>query len=316
MVDKSEVLRANTTDPTSFLESKGLRVLWEGRHGYIMEGDRKVYRITLKPDGRYVSCSNRGNEKIGDNIALVRVVAPELNFQQAVAELLGYCGHTWTQCSPSSPRKSQYKENLIFPPEAASSSGRSYLTETRGIDLNEVMEAERQRAVRYTQGYVAFCGYDEVGALRNVCFRASGAATPGQARTWNLKGSDKGYPIIFQGSSEVVWIVEGGVDGLAARSLYRGKNLEPPTVIVSGGALVLSFLDNQIVQSLIRRASVVWLAREWEKDEEVQKRVDLAHSKQKARVEELLADGDGQVKVWWPQKGIKDIAEHMLRIKK
>jgi hypothetical protein len=310
MVEKRDILRANTSDPTPFIESRGLRVVWEGRHGYIMDGDRKAYRITAKPDGRYVSCANRGNENIGDNIALARAIAPELSFQQAADALLGHYGDASVGHSRSRVRKIQQKEHLIFPPEADSSLGRSYLLETRGIEPDELMEAERQQAVRYIRGHVAFCGYDENRVLRNVCFRTTSELTPENVRTWNLKGSDKSFPTIFQGDGEVVWIVEGGVDGLAARSLYRRKERKPPTVIVSGGALVLSFLDNQRVQSRIRQARTVWLAREWEKDEETQKAVDQAHMKQKARVEELLVDRDGQVKVWTPQKGFKDLADY------
>jgi hypothetical protein len=51
-VPQVEIRMANTTDPTPFLESRGLRVVWEGRHGYLIESDRKAYRISLKDDGR------------------------------------------------------------------------------------------------------------------------------------------------------------------------------------------------------------------------------------------------------------------------
>jgi hypothetical protein len=319
---QEEISRANAADPTEFLESRGYRVQWEGRHAYVWKGDEKVFRLSLKPDGKFISCAHRGDEKIGDNIALVRAVDSSLSFQEAVAVLLKAGPREIRSSGDPEHREptwrkawSRNSQALFFPPEAKSSieAGRAYLMETRGILPEVLAEAEYRRAVRYAQDYVGFCGYDERGRLRNVSMRSIGRLTPATARTWNMTGSDKSYPTIFLGCVEQVWIVEGGVDGLAVQCLCIKTGLPLPTTIVSGGGLTLSFLDNPAVQALLRKAQTVWLAGEREKDEETQRALDQAHAKQKAKVLKVLADGPGRVRTWMPPEGVKDIADRNFK---
>jgi hypothetical protein len=302
---------ANMTDPTPFLESHGYMVVWEGgRHGYVTYDGKKVYRITRKDDGRYVSCLNQGSEKIGDNIALARSVDNSLSFSKAV-NVLTYCSSAQGKPKSGNPEVKGPGEPLILPPEADQESGRRYLIHSRCILEEEVKEAENQGAIRYFSGRVGFCGYDVEGNLRNVAFRSY--LTNVSLKKWNQTGSTLRYSTIFKGAQETVWIVEGGVDGLAVRCLYRKEGWEPPTAIVTGGASVLVFLENPAVKEILLRAKKVWLAREWEKDEATQQRVDLNHVKQKAKVEVIVAGGLGQVKVWVPPKDVKDIADFYAR---
>jgi hypothetical protein len=73
----------------------------------------------------------------------------------------------------------------------------------------------------------------------------------------------------------------------------------------------MSFLENKEVVEILRQARVVWLAwnREW--DEAVQRAVDAANARQRAKVESILDGSPRRVKVWVPPDGVKDIAEHL-----
>lgn len=310
-----EIRLAKTTDPTPLLESWGYSVIWEGRHAYVRSEGAKVFRLTMGDDGRYLSCPNRGDEKIGDNIALVMHIDKKLSFPDAVRLLTG-SGKKYYN-TETKRKKDNFNSNTypILPPECDVSRGRKYLVDTRLIDQGILWEAEIQRAVKYTRGHVCFLGHDMEGRTRNIAMRATDPLTPERYRKWNVRGSDKGYPTILHGDQKIAWIVEGGVDGLAVRTLYQRTGLEPPTVIVSGGAIVLSFLDNQNVRSIVLGCRVVWLAREREKDAETQLAVDAAFSKMMAKVEEVLRGDIGRIRIWDPPEGVKDIADHNARFK-
>jgi hypothetical protein len=125
----------------------------------------------------------------------------------------------------------------------------------------------------------------------------------------DLAGSDKQYPPILPGNPRVVWIVEGGVDALAARDLALRRGKAPPTVLVSGGAGVRLFLDNPTVQTLLLHADSVIVVRDNESTAKKQAETDAAHDLQIARIRELRGNcGD-----WRPPVGVKDVAELNLR---
>jgi hypothetical protein len=317
-ISDEEIKRAKNTDPTPLLQSYGYRVIWEGKHGYISFDDRKVFRITKCDDGHFVTCPNNGIDKIGDNIALVRYIDARVTFRGAVEVLLSdslingthaHHGGSGIKNNVTEAKQAVEYPILSFGTETDVLEGRRYLMEERGISFAILLAAETEGAVRYVRDYVAFCGYDVEGNIRNIALRATSQQVAKAYTKWNVKNSDKGYPVIFGGDTEVVWIVEGGVDGLAVRNLYAVKDIKPPTAIVSGGALVLSYLDNERVQSVIRGARVVWLAREREKDEGTQKQVERGFLKMKAKVEGILNGDAGKVKVWEPPEGVKDLGE-------
>jgi hypothetical protein len=178
----------------------------------------------------------------------------------------------------------------------------------RLVDPGVLDAAERAGAVRYGMGCVAFCGYDPAGRLRNVCFRSTGALTPRDWRTWNLTGSDKGWPMVLPGDPGVVWIVEGGVDGLAVQSLYRRAGWAVPTVVVSGGIRVLRFLEG--AAAALRAARTVRLARERERDAAAQEIADRDHEAQKRALTGVLEGSGAVVRIWEPPAGAKDVADH------
>jgi hypothetical protein len=308
-VQDAEIRRANTTDPTPLLESMGFRVAWEGRHGYISRNGVKAYRITLMEDGRYVSRPNRGDDKIGDNIALVRHANPSLSFREALTALLGREPTSQEEAEPSRCEAPRHGRRPVFPPEADRQGGRSYLIETRRISHMVLDAAELDGAVHYGQGNVAFCGYDESRQLRNVSLRSTGPLTPHESRTWSLSNSDKAWPTILAGDPGVVWVVEGGVDGLAIQTLYHRAGRPWPTAIVSGGIKVLKFLSSPTTLAAVRGAKTVWLARERERNAETQAEADRDHAAQRGALEGAMAGSGAALRIWEPSEGSKDVAE-------
>jgi hypothetical protein len=304
-VSSVDIRRATNADPTPFLESRGFRVVWEGRHGYILDGERKAYRITLQHDGQYVSRPNRGEEKIGDNIALARAVAPELSFREAVeALLIGAAVAPGSRSWEALP-----EQGLALPHNIDRDGGRRYLLSVRLIEPRVLDAAERAGAVRYGQGNVIFCGWDGDGRLRNAVLRSTGALTPKDKRIWNLVGSDKAWPVVFPGEPSQVWIVEGGVDGLAVQSLCLRAGRTVPLVIVTGGIKVRKFLASPAVVAAVRAAKIVWLAREREKSVEAQAEADRDHAAQRASLEATMAGSGAELRIWEPPEGVKDVAE-------
>ena len=80
------------------------------------------------------------------------------------------------------------------------------------------------------------------------------------------------------------------------------------SILNKKGAGVLSFFDNPEIQEKIRAASVVVVAKDNEKDREVQAKTDAQHSKQVERAREL--NPGAQVIDWKSQAPeIKDISE-------
>ena len=182
-------------------------------------------------------------------------------------------------------------------------AGRGYL-HGRGVSPDTLDHAERTGFLRYTGGGVLFVGRDGSGALRNVGKRLI-APGPDEKPKRDLAGSDKQYPPILPGNPRVVWIVEGGVDALAARDLAMRRGKAPPTVLVSGGAGVRCFLDNPTVQTLLLHADSVVVVRDNESTAKKQAETDAAHDLQIARIRELRGNcGD-----WRPPAGVKDVAE-------
>ena len=162
--------------------------------------------------------------------------------------------------------------------------------------------------LRYTGGSVLFVGRDGRGAVRLVSQRLI-APTVDEKPKRDLAGSDQTYPPILPGNPRGVWIVEGGVDALAARDLALRRGKVPPTVIVSGGAMVRCFLDHPTVQTLLLQADTVVVVRDNETTAKKQAETDFAHDRQIARIRELR----GTCADWRPPLGVKDVAELNLR---
>lgn len=102
-----------------------------------------------------------------------------------------------------------------------------------------------------------------------------------------------------------MWIIEGGVDALAAHDLAKRRGKVPPTVLVSGGATVRCFLENPMVQTRLLHAEQVIVARDNESTERKQAETDAAHDRQIDRIRELR----GRCGDWRPPARVKDVAE-------
>jgi hypothetical protein len=158
--------------------------------------------------------------------------------------------------------------------------------------------------LRYAPGAVWFVGYDEARQPRSVTQRMiNDDATPNKR---DLRGSVKAFCPILPGDAKTVWIVEGGTDALAVQDREGGDG-QPPTVIVTGGAGVRSFLERPAVQALLCEASRVVIACENEKDAETQARTDAHHAQQRDRVRHIAPGAD--VELWRPPAGCKDVAQ-------
>ncbi len=298
-LEAAEIEAARVIDPSLYLTGQGYAVRREGRHLSVRLGGEEHYRITRKEDGHWVACDKLARG-VGDNIALVQRIEPGTGFREAVQKLTGF----QRQAVPE-----MMQQRPILPPlaESVRQTGRQYL-KGRGISLETIRRAEYAGFLRYAGGGVLFVGYDSDGQIRNVTRRAIDRADAVPKR--DFRGSDKQYPPILAGSPSSVWIVEGGTDALALHEMARRGRQSLPTVIVSGGANVRSFLENPAVQQLLQGADRVTIARERERDAGSQAETDAAHDRQRERIEEITSRA---VRDWRPPAGVKDLAELNIR---
>lgn len=291
---------ARELDPTYYFEAHGYTVKCEGRHLSVMEGREEAYRVTQQKDGHWIWCDRYGNYG-GDNIDLVREIEPCTGYSEAVYRILG---------APTVLQQPRFSKPKRMPPQiptqvlASREHGRDYLR-GRGISPDTIEHAEKAGMVRYADGCVLFVGYDRAGTAQNATRRSIVPSNPVQKR--DLRGSDKSYPPILPGNPVKVWIVEGGMDALALIDIAKRRGQQPPTVIVSGGANVRSFLERDDVQAILKRAECVTVAGENEKNQDAQAKADAGHQKQAQRVAEITG---GEVRQWTPKpEHGKDLAD-------
>lgn len=309
--DRADIGAVRQIDPTAYLQSRGYTVDRQGAHMSVRDaqGD-EAYRISQKPEGHYVACDRHG-QGVGDNIALVqqidRAKLPQAVFALKGAELQ----------APQQQRKPWQAPTAPSPPgqswQLSEEMGRGYLKK-RGISDKTADEAQRsgffrlyeldqQKVAMKSRFAVGFQGYDQGGRLRNLSLRAT---EPGGMQKQDVAGSKKGFPPILPGNPNDVLVVEGGMDALAAHDLARKRGYEPPTVLVSGGAGVRSFLETPHVQEALKRAERVSVAFDNEKDQETQERTDKQHRAQAQRIEQITGRPVQEVR---PPQGVKDLAE-------
>lgn len=298
---EAAAIDANKLDPGPILEAAGYVVKRQGKHMSVCHpaGD-EVYRITLMPDGRYISCDHYANG-IGDNIALLRDLEPGLTFPDAVYRLTG--GQSLKDAVAHAEPPPIAPPRLPRPSAADIEAGRKYL-QGRGIDAQTLAEAEKAGFLRYAPGAVVYVGQDKEGKVKAATRRAINPTDPVQKR--DFKGTNKYFPAVLPGNPERVFIVEGGADALALHSMAHRAGQEPPTVIVSSGSNVLSFLRNQETQALLKRAQEVIITTEVEKDADTQAKVEKARQKQIDAVAQIIGK---QPEIQAPAHGAKDISE-------
>ena len=295
--------------PLALLEGRGFRVSRDGQRHWRAERGGEEYRLTLNKEGHWLWCDKSGSRG-GDTIDLVREIEPGTGYAEAVRMLLGLPS-VGVQAVPAVQQQVPSVQQLPQLPVQRLQDclrGRAYLA-ARGISQETILHAERTGMLRYAPGAILFVGYDSDGTPRCVTRRATDPADPVQKR--DLRGSAKGYPPILPGDPSEVWIVEGGVDALALHDLARRHGMPTPTVLISGGASTLAFLEQPWVQDLLRRAKRVVVAKDREKDAATQARTDTWHQRQAQRVEELTGR---KVRMWMPQsEHVKDLADLNLR---
>lgn len=286
-VPEADVQAARSADPRRYLESQGFEVRRDGQfHFSVRLAGQEVYRLT-NTSGVWLYCDKHRSDG-GDNIALVQSLEPTLTFAEAVYSLV----------SESFPASSERPAVLLqvaikerIPPRLPAQkpddvlAGRFYL-KGRGIAPEIIKAAEAAGSIRYAQGSVFFVGYDENGKVQAVTKRAIEPG-PDDLKRRDLMGSLKEYCQIFPGDANDVWIAEGGVTGLAIQTLAKKLSKPSPTVLVSGGAGVMAFLDRDYIQSILEAAGRVVIAAENDHKPGAQEDTDFAHHKQKTRIEAI-----------------------------
>lgn len=296
---------ARTLDPTAYLEACGYTVKKEGRHLSVRVSGDEVYRVTRQAEGHYLWCDRYENSG-GDNIDLVREIEPGTGYAEAVYRLAGAPTVRQKPPPPAEPLRKPPK----LPAMDGELDGRAYL-QGRGISAAAIERGEKAGMVRYAAGSVFFVGYDPAGVAQNVTRRAVRSTDAVQKR--DLSGSSKAFPPILPGVPGRVWIVEGGTDALALHDIAERSGQPLPTVIVSGGANVCSFLETPEIQTILKRAERVTVAGENEKAPDVQARADAGHDRQAARVREIVGESC-QVQQWTPRSEHgKDLADFNQR---
>jgi hypothetical protein len=281
-IPDDDIKRANQTDPTPYLEAKGFTVVREGRHMSVKLDKDELYRITLKDDGRYISCDHYGNG-IGDNISLIKEIEPEIIFPKAVYSLADRT--TLREYKPSLPLPR-------VPPKLPFMTNQKACIEYlkgRGISERTINKAIDQKLLVTTNDGVLFVGYDINKTPQNVSFRAINETSKVIKR--DLKGSSKIYPAFYHGQLPTyghknnLIIVEGGIDCLAAVDLAVRAGKPEPTVLITGGANVRHFLDVTTPKALFSKnyityADNIFVYGDNEKDSDTQISMDEAHNKQ------------------------------------
>lgn len=301
-VDDEHRREARQVDPSDWLERMGFAIKREGRHVSVRLGKDEAYRLTRKDDGHWVACDRLGHG-IGDNIALVRDVAGDISFAEAVYQLRGAADMPARPVAPPPPRLPPR-----VPPTKQSDidAGRRYL-ESRRISPVVIAFAERCGFLRYIGGAVLFCGIDPAGRVQNATRRATSPADPTPKR--DLAGTDKRVAQILPGESRSVWLVEGGADALALHTMSLARKAPPPHVVVTGGSGVLGWSEDERVVQLLRDADQVVIAAEREKSPEIQAITDAERRRQ---ADQVLKISGKEARVWQPKHG-KDLADELVQ---
>ena len=307
VVDKSNIRTSRELDPSDCLRLMGFEVKKDGRNhlSVSLNGD-EIYRITKKDDGHYVACDKYGNG-IGDNIALIQDIKPDLKFAEAVYKLHAY-DLNYKFENKNTTQDIDKKIDLKIPRQVENERklGREYLHEKRGISFDTINHAEKVGLIKYSDKAVLFVSYDENQNVKNITQRSIRESNAIQKIDY--RGSDKQYCQLLQGNNKSIWIVEGGIDALALRDLALRQKEDPPTILISGGANVKSFLERNSIQKLISSADRITIAVEREKNTETQIKTDKGHERQQERLKEIV--GEKELRIWKPKEGQgKDLAD-------
>ena len=308
-IDRNLVEEAKRKDPTAFLAQNGYSVKWEGYNADVREQGVQVARITRKPDGTYLVNSDQGDPK-GDNIDLAKWVRGNNDFAEAVQALIGANpivdaptpgGGVATKTAPA-----QW-EPVRLPTSTPKHRywGRKYLTEQRGISASTLDHAEQSGMLKYGNGGVLFVGLTSQGDVGSAFRRGYRPDDPTPKR--DLRGSQKQYAPILPGQDPSrVWIVEGGMDGLALHDLYQKKGRPTPTVIIAGGAGSTAYTTTPHIREIIQNATSITVAGD--NDPKPETRARTAQHRATAIEQLQRINPTARVEEWIPQ-GVNDLAD-------
>lgn len=316
LVTRQDIAAARSADPRIFLRSQGYEVVKEGMNGWIAaKGGVKAYRLSFKGEqGIWLYCDISGYP--GGDIIQLAMAETGSGFQATVLHLRDTCfseGPMGCDASRKPAGGAPDRAGLVLslPPSAGVDVAVRYLG-SRGIPSDIVQSAYRQGFLQTVPDGVLFLGKNDQGKVCSASWRSVFQGACPSKR--DLAGSEKRFVPVLSGSPSEVWIVEGGVDALAAHALARLDGKEAPTAIVSGGAFSSRFLMPGFrtcrVESVLARSSKVIVAMEREKNSEVQSRTDKSHVRQ-ANLAGMLAE-DAIVLLWAPLPGRgKDVADSL-----
>ena len=301
-VDEEAREAARNVDLVCWCERQGFTVERDGRdHWRVLDASgRGLIRITQRP-GQHAVWTEWYGGGGGDAIALVRWLHPGTSYRDAVETLVG-------ALPPPMPARSSKPEpprptRPVLPTECDREQGRQYLA-SRGLDSETLDAAEQAGVLRYTRGAVLLVARDEHGEARHVLRRGYRDDDPHPKRA--LAGSDTSYPVVLRGDPRHVVVVEGPVTGLAAQSLARLRDEEPPTVIVTGGVAQRRWV--RVATDVLRAADVIEIAAEREGDPARQAATDAARE----RLAAAIADATGRApRITWPVPGCGDLADEL-----
>jgi hypothetical protein len=267
-----------------------------------------ILRADRRDDGHWVACDWAGSG-IGDNIALlVRLLG--VGFREAVSLLMADA----SQALPPPSTSGALEAPFALPPYEDAQQGRAYL-ERRGISQDAVRSGETCGAVRYARGAVVFVGLDhgfQPPAPRSAAIRSyvSGARLPKR----DIAGSNKLFPVLFAGSSQIVVVVEGGISGLAAWDLIRLQQEIAPTVIATGGVSVHRWATaNAPLSRLLADADFVEVWGEHETTPEKQFRTDAQRKRLLESISVLRGSRPSVLR--FPPTGASDAADWLLGLR-
>lgn len=272
----------------------GLAIKRQGRHYELANGIRGTDH-----GGRMVWCHKDGSG-IGDNCELAQVV-DGVPFRAALERLLSDAVPTPRQAPARAPAAVL---TLPSSTEAHRQAGRAYLA-GRGVSGAALDAAERCGMLAYCAGGVLFVGRDEAGQPRSATRRGYLLTDTRPKR--DLAGTDKSWPAVIPGQPGEAWIVEGGADALALMTLNPGSY---PSIIITGGVHVTSWLENPRVVARLGKLWRCTVAGEHEKDADTQARTDA----QRQRLVERLQKHVPDVTLWTPPAGVKDLGEMLSSV--
>jgi len=279
---------ANALDAEVVAAVLGLGLKRQGKHYELENGMRGTDK------GHMVWCHKDGTG-IGDNCALAQLITG-VPFRQALELLLSADVPT-----PQPVRARAPAAVLTLPSgtEAHRQAGRAYLA-GRGVSGAALDAAERCGMLAYCAGGVLFVGRDEAGQPRSATRRGYLLTDTRPKR--DLAGTDKSWPAVIPGQPGEAWIVEGGADALALMTLNPGSY---PSIIITGGVHVTSWLENPRVVARLGKLWRCTVAGEREKDPATQARTDEQRQKLIARLQRHVPE----VSLWRPPEGRKDLGE-------